>query len=489
MFVACIKIKHLPLQCELARRLDLDARIVIISHGEDSNPVVLDASPNASLRRGTPLVRAMSQHPGAAVIRADEAFYNARWQEIIESLLNVCDQVEDAARGTAFVTIDGLSELHEDQDQLATLISEATAEHGLDALIGVAPGRFPAYCAAIKSKPSEPIRLPANPTAVKDFLAPMSVDLLPLTAPSIELLHDFALVTMGDLAAQPFSALQAQLGSDGKRAWELVNGIDRTMLDTVERSQKIIDSFEFDWPAVSMDAISFGIQTLFNRAFASLQSISKAAGRMDLTCEMSDSGLWEYSHVFKEPTDSATLAHSIAMTCIETVTQSHNSPIRSPIEHITVELSRLGQGRAEQSSLWIEQKTGDLDTALRQLEAKMGPSATKKIVGVEPWSRIPERRHAFVTSGVRGGHEPINVPVPVQVSATLDGKLASVVETRKGRVIASQIDKVMHQWEIGDEWWCPAPIDRRYFKLLMDTGRVMTIFKDLSNGGWFRQEY
>ena len=253
--------------------------------------------------------------------------------------------------------------------------------------------------------------------------------------------------------------------------------------------QKVVDSFEFDWPAASIDAISFGIQTLLDRAFASVQSIGKAAGRMDLTCEMSDSGLWEYSHVFKEPTDSATLAHSVAMTCIETVTQSHNSPIRSPIENIFVELSRLGHGRAEQSSLWREQKTGDLDTALRQLEAKMGSSPIKKVVDVEAWSRIPERRHAFVTSGVRGGHEPLNMPVPVQVSATLDGKLANVVEKKKGRVIASQIDKVMHQWELGDEWWCPEPIDRRYFKLLMDTGRVMTIFKDLSNGGWFRQEY
>ena len=58
---------------------------------------------------------------GPQLSRADEAFYDARWQEIIESLLNVCDQVEDAARGTAFVAIDGLSELHEDQDQTGDL--------------------------------------------------------------------------------------------------------------------------------------------------------------------------------------------------------------------------------------------------------------------------------------------------------------------------------------------------------------------------------
>lgn len=81
------------------------------------------------------------------------------------------------------------------------------------------------------------------------------------------------------------------------------------------------------------------------------------------------------------------------------------------------------------------------------------------------------------------------MPVPVQVSATLDGQLASVVETDKSRVITSQIDQVMDLWELEDEWWRPAPIRRRYFQLLMDTGRVMTIFKDLSSGEWFRQNY
>ncbi len=395
MSIVCVKIQHLPLQCEFSRRSDLDARIVIICHGEESRPVVLDASSNARLPRGTSLVKAISQHPGAAVIRADEAFYDARWHEIIEHLLNISDRVEDAVRGTAFVAIDGLSELHGGQDQIVTLISEATAKLGMNGLVGVAPGRFAAYCAAIRAGPSQPIRLPGNRVAVKEFLAPMPVDLLPLESRAIELMHDFALDTMGDLAAQSVSALQAQLGPDGRRAWELVNGIDRTRLNAVERTENIVDDLQFPWPVASMDALSFGVQTLLDRAFASVQRIGKAAGRMDLTCEMSDSERWTYTHVFKEPTNSATLAISVVMTRVETIAQSDASPIRSPVEKISVELSRLGQARAEQSGLWREHKSGDLDTAFRQLTAMTGSSPIKKIVEVEPWSRIPERRLAF----------------------------------------------------------------------------------------------
>ena len=395
MSIACVKISHLPLQCEVARSPELRSKLVIIYHGEESRPVVLDATPDARLRRGTSIVRAMSQHPEACIIRADEASYDARWQEVIESLLSVSDRVENAVRGNAFVAIDGLFELYGGEDQIVDLISEATAKNGFESLIGVAPGRFPSYCAAIRAKPSQPIRLPNNRTAVKEFIAPMPVDILPLETRAIDLMHDFALDTMGELAVQSVSALQAQLGPDGRRAWELVNGIDRTRLNTIERSQTIADTLQFPWPVASMDALSFGIRTLLDRAFASVQRIGKAVGRMDLLCEMSDSEHWSYTHVFKEPTDSALLAHSVVMTYVETIVQSDTSPIRSPIEIINVELSRLGAARSEQSSMWDDHEKGDLDTALRQLSAKLKSSPIKTVVNVEPWSRIPERRQAL----------------------------------------------------------------------------------------------
>ena len=144
-----------------------------------------------------------------------------------------------------------------------------------------------------------------------------------------------------------------------------------------------------------MDALSFGIRTLLDRAFASVQRINKAVGRIDLTCEMSESEQWSYTHTFKEPTDSAMLAHGVVMTYVETIVQTDASPICGPIEVISVELSRLGAARAEQSGLWNENEKGDLDTALRQLNAKTQTSPIKTVVDVEPWSRIPERRQAL----------------------------------------------------------------------------------------------
>ena len=86
-------------------------------------------------------------------------------------------------------------------------------------------------------------------------------------------------------------------------------------------------------------------------------------------------------------------------------------------------------------------------------------------------------------------YQPLNMPVAVQVVNAPDGQPISIAETRKGRAITSRVDHVIDLWELEDEWWRPASIRRRYFRLLMNTGCVMTIFKDISSEEWFRQEY
>ena len=396
MSIACVKIPHLPLQCEVNRSPKLRGEPVIVYHGAETRPVVLDASRAARVPRGTALSRALLQHPDALTICADEARYDRRWQTVIKRLLDISDRVEDTARGTAFVVVDGLDALYGGRQATLARIAAATAASGFVARVGSAPGRFPAYCAAIRARPAEPLTLPDRRDEIREFLSPLPIDVLPLNPRAVELLHDFALDTMGDLAAQSLSALQAQLGPEGKRAWELVNGIDRTRLDPVVHTPKIVDALRFPWPVASMDALSFGVRTLLERAFAAVSRSGKAVGRMDLTCEMSNAERWDYSHVFKEPTDSAIVAHGVVMTQVEAMVQSDASPIRSPVEIMNAELSRLGPGRVEQFALWSDEPDrGDLDTALRQLSAKLPASPMKTVVDVEPWSRIPERRQAL----------------------------------------------------------------------------------------------
>lgn len=44
-------------------------------------------------------------------------------------------------------------------------------------------------------------------------------------------------------------------------------------------------------------------------------------------------------------------------------------------------------------------------------------------------------------------------------------------------------------WRIDDEWWRGEPVSRLYYSVLLETGVVMTIFRDLTTNKWHKQRY
>jgi hypothetical protein len=50
------------------------------------------------------------------------------------------------------------------------------------------------------------------------------------------------------------------------------------------------------------------------------------------------------------------------------------------------------------------------------------------------------------------------------------------------------VAELVDRWRVEDEWW-RAPVRRRYLHLLLANGRLLTLFQDLEEGGWYRQPY
>jgi hypothetical protein len=55
------------------------------------------------------------------------------------------------------------------------------------------------------------------------------------------------------------------------------------------------------------------------------------------------------------------------------------------------------------------------------------------------------------------------------------------------RVTPLRVTRVTDVWEIVDEWWRDRPIARRYFTVTLEDGTRTTLFRDLSDGGWYAQ--
>jgi hypothetical protein len=90
--------------------------------------------------------------------------------------------------------------------------------------------------------------------------------------------------------------------------------------------------------------------------------------------------------------------------------------------------------------------------------------------------------HAGATGGP-GRVRPLNRPRPLQVEASEDGRPIAVYLS--GRRYG--VEAVLDTWRIDDEWWRQRPVSRVYFSLLLEDGRMVTVYRDLVNGQWLRQ--
>lgn len=89
--------------------------------------------------------------------------------------------------------------------------------------------------------------------------------------------------------------------------------------------------------------------------------------------------------------------------------------------------------------------------------------------------------HPRATDGVNRLRS-LNQPQPIKVQADAVGNPIAIIH--KGRRVA--VEGIKDRWRIDDEWWRKT-ISRLYFQAILRDGRVLTLFHDLIDGGWFTQ--
>ncbi|HET7876848.1 MAG TPA: hypothetical protein VFN71_15100 [Methylomirabilota bacterium] len=52
-----------------------------------------------------------------------------------------------------------------------------------------------------------------------------------------------------------------------------------------------------------------------------------------------------------------------------------------------------------------------------------------------------------------------------------------------------RVDRVEDVWRIDDGWWRPSPVARTYFRVAVEDGRVLTVYRDDLQGTWWGQRY
>jgi len=81
--------------------------------------------------------------------------------------------------------------------------------------------------------------------------------------------------------------------------------------------------------------------------------------------------------------------------------------------------------------------------------------------------------------GTMGSPTVLNAPRPALVETTGGGE---------PRVVNRELVTVVREeWRVVDRWWTEEPVDRRYFEVVLESGRNVCVYRDGERQCWFTQ--
>jgi nucleotidyltransferase/DNA polymerase involved in DNA repair len=413
MDVACLAVPNFHVA--LARRDDpsLRGRPLVVGGSPDEHARVAACSREAAeagVAVGTTLRRALALCPKAVFLPLREGLAATEAARLVEYLQGSSPAVEAIAPGHAHFDVRGLAQLAgmDDADWLADLHRAACELSGLPVQLAAAETLFAAHAAALLAEPPagssakgrrsadplpRPVLIPRG--QAKTFIAHLPVEVLPVPEAMHQRLRLFGLERAGQLASLPFSAVQAEFGPTGARAWQLANGRDDTRVLPGRDDVRVTEEAELPAPTALSEPIVAGTRSLLQRALQRPEVRGQSLRRLDWRLGLESGEQVTRRTVFREPTNDAARMLFAVRGRIERL------QLPSAAVSVGVTLSGLCSEYGHQANLWPvgPRRWHELLESVEQLNARVGAPQVFRIVEVQPWSRIPERQLGLVAFG------------------------------------------------------------------------------------------
>ena len=395
MKVVCVHIEHFAAAAEITERPDLQSYPIVIGGFPSDRKPVFECSVEAveaGIVPGIPLRQAHQLCPDAIFIPLDEDKYVRAFDNVLEVLEQFSPTVEADGLGRAFLDGSGLEGLFGSDETLAKRISsEVSQQICIEPRIGIASNKFSAAVAATLASAKRPSIVTKGKE--RKFLASLPANLLPISEDTRRRLDLVGLRTMSQIALIPLDALANQFGDEGILAHQLANGIDERPL--LPRTKPVIleEALSSESSLETIDAVLAAIDKLLDKLITTLRNRNQVCGQIRLCLHLDGTSPWYDSINLKEPTDSKREITSLIKHRLET------AHLSAGVTDIRLGLTQLGGEMAKQSSLLTRERVrqdAQLRRAAKQLQAKLGKNPLKKIIQVDPASRIPERRSGLI---------------------------------------------------------------------------------------------
>jgi nucleotidyltransferase/DNA polymerase involved in DNA repair len=328
---------------------------------------------------------------------------------MLEVLTELTPIVEPAGRGRVFLGMDGLGRLfgspqRQIERALSSLFRVFPSPLVAATRAGMAPGKFGSWVAAASARSGEPVIIPE--ARLSSFFARCPIGSLPVDPLVIQRLERLGVHTLGELRRFPEPSLVAQFGEDGKNAlaWSTARRIDPVR--PWHRPRPIRVSLEFSNPVGITETLHGALDRLVERALSRSARRGRSVAGVRMGAHLEGGGSWFIETILREPTSdreriAAPLRAKMAI-----------APPPKAVETLLLELTNFGAPSAQTSLFDRKEENGraaggfdfndgevpvTLRDAIKELKLRLGHSPLYRVVEVDPWSRIPERRHALLS--------------------------------------------------------------------------------------------
>lgn len=385
-------IPHLPIRLALQQHPDLAGSPLAITV-PGVRGTLIDCSDEAralGIRAGMLAREAQNLCPQLVVLPDDPLAASSLQHTLVQSLYQVCPTLRRDAPGRITLDLRGLDRHYPSTQALGNVLL-ARVDPELAPRLGIAASAFVAYVAARRSRPG--IVRVVDRDAQHRLLERCPVELLSLPPVTIQRMERLGLHRLGDLAHLPLSALVAQFGADGKRAWQLARGEDPDPFVAETVSQPIVELLRL--PAASSLAgdLAVACRIAASRMLARPELRGQSVRRLRLDLFLEHGGTTGRTTLIKGGTRDL-------KRLVEVLTSQFGQvSLDAPVVALQLEALELGEAPPYQPTLGGEphRPVSRLRGAVAELAQRYGTSPLYQIVEVNRWARLPEHRWALAT--------------------------------------------------------------------------------------------
>ncbi|MBO0837422.1 MAG: DNA polymerase IV [Actinobacteria bacterium] len=300
---------------EVRDRPDLTGKPVIVG-GLSGRGVVLSATYEArafGVRSAMPMTRARRLCPQATVIPPRHGVYGAVSKEVMAIFRAVTPHVEPLSLDEAFLDVSGGIRLLGSPSHIGELIRRQVAEQQqITCSVGIAATKFLAKLASVHCKPDGLLVIPVD--GALEFLHPLPVSALwGVGAKTGQVLARLGLVTVGDIARTPLSALERDLGKSAAAHLQgLAQGRDDRRVESSVREKSVGAEETFEVDISDPALVRRELLRMSRRTVKALRSGDLAARTITIKLRKADFSTITRSRTLPEPTSETQQIYATA---------------------------------------------------------------------------------------------------------------------------------------------------------------------------------